>query len=63
MKRTVFVVAILDTAVLALGAASPALAAEPLRGGPGNGGGGNGHQGELGTGTGVPVEQNVAWTT
>ena len=67
MKKTIFVFTILGIAVLALGVASPALAAGPLRGGPGNGGGaggngsvGNGHQGELGTGTGVPVEQNIA---
>ena len=67
MKKTFLVFTILGIAVLALGMTSPALAAAPLRGGPGNGGGaggngsgGNGHQGELGTGTGVPVEQNIA---
>ena len=60
MKKTLIVFAFLGIAVLALSAASPALAAESLRGGPGNGGGGNGHQGELGTGTGVSVEQNIA---
>jgi len=67
MKKTLLVFAILSIAVLALGMTSPALAATPLRGGPGNGGGaggngsgGNGHQGALGTGTGVPIEQNIA---
>ena len=64
MKKTIFVFTILGIAVLALVAFSPALAAEPLRGGPGNrgggGSGGSGNQGELGTGTGVPVEQNIA---
>jgi hypothetical protein len=40
---------LLAITLLALGAASPALAAELQRGGPGNG-----------TGTGVPVEQNIA---
>ena len=67
MKKTFFVFTILGIAVLALGITSPALAAAPLRGGPGNGGGaggngsgGNGHQGALGTGTGVPIEQNIA---
>ena len=67
MKKTLLVFAILSIAVLALGMTSPALAATPLRGGPGNGcvaggngSGGNGHQGALGTGTGVPIEQNIA---
>ena len=67
MKKTFLVFTILGIAVLALGMTSPAMAATPLRGGPGNGGGaggngsgGNGHQGALGTGTGVPVEQNIA---
>ena len=59
MKKTLFVFAILGIAVLALSVASPALAAESLRGGPRTDGG-NGHRGELGTGTGVPVEQNIA---
>ena len=59
MKKTIFVFSILAIALLALSTVSPALAAEPQRGGPGNGGG-NGNQGELGTGTGVPVEQNFA---
>ena len=65
MKKTMLILATLGIAVLVLSAASPALAAEHLRGGPGNdngaggnGSGGNGHQGEIGTG--VPVEQNIA---
>ena len=59
MKKSFLVLTILGIAVLALGVTSPALAAAPLRGGPGKGGG-NGHQGALGMGTGVPVEQNIA---
>jgi len=58
MKKTMCIFAILGIAVLALGTASPALAAESLHGNPGNGKGGNGHHGDLGTG--VPVEQNIA---
>ena len=57
MKKTMFVFAIFAIALLVLSPASSALAAEPLLSGPGDG---NGHQGELGTGTGVPVDQNFA---
>ncbi len=64
MKTLFTIFTILGIAALAF-VVTPAYAAEALRGGPGNGGGGgntgggNGHQGELGTGTGVPVQQNI----
>jgi hypothetical protein len=57
-------VAILAVAVLSVSAASPALAAEPVCSGTCDGisqgtGSGYGNQGALGTGTGIPVEQNI----
>ncbi len=65
MKKTMFVLSVLAISVLALSFASPAMAAESFQGGPGNGDAeklglkGNNHQGEIGTGTGVPVKQNL----
>lgn len=65
MKKTMLVLSVLAISVLALSFASPAMAAESFKGGPGNGDAeglglkGNHHQGELGTGTGVPVNQNL----
>ena len=59
-KKVLFFVAILSLLALSMSNVIPALASEPMRGGPANGGsGGNGNQGSLGTGTGVPVEQNI----
>jgi len=66
MKKTMFVLSVLVISVLALSFASPAMAAESFQGGPGNGDAeklglkGNNHQGEIGTGTGVPVKQNLS---
>ena len=66
MKKMLIAVALLTIAVVALGSASPALAAESYKGGPRNGDPealglkGNYFQGELGTGTGVPVNQNLS---
>ena len=59
MKNIIRIFSILAVALLAFGATSSALAAEPQRGGPGTNGG-YGNQGDLGTGTGVPIEQNIA---
>jgi hypothetical protein len=65
MKKTMFVLSILAISVLALSFASPAMAAESFKGDPGTGDAeglglkGNHHQGEFGTGTGVPVNQNL----
>jgi len=65
MKKTMLVLSVLAITVLALSFASPALAAESFKGGPGTGDAeglglkGNHHQGELGTGTGVPANQNL----
>jgi hypothetical protein len=69
MKKTIFAITVVVTiAILAAFVATPAFAAETVRGGPGGGGGGggrggsgggNGSQGSTGTGTGVPVEQNI----
>jgi len=65
MKKTMFVLSILAISVLALSFASPAMAAESFKGGPGTGDAeglglkGNHHQGEFGTGTGVPANQNL----
>ena len=65
MKKTMFVLSVLAISVLALSFASPAMAAESFQGGPGNGDAerlglkGNHHQGEFGTGTGVPANQNL----
>jgi len=66
MKKTMFVLSVLAISVLALSFASPAMAAESFQGGPGNGDAeklglkGNNHQGEIGTGTGEPVKQNLS---
>ncbi len=66
MKRTLLVVSILAVALVAFSSASPVMAAESQKGGPGNGDpeamGFNGHnyQGELGMGTGEPVNQNLS---
>ena len=65
MKKTMFVLSVLAISVLALSFASPAMAAESFQGGPGNGDAerlglkGNHYQGEFGTGTGVPANQNL----
>ena len=68
MKKTFILAAvILSVAILSLSAVNPAMAAELDRGGPGGGGDnpggstttGNGHQGTTGTGTGVPVNDNI----
>ena len=65
MKKTMLVLSVLAITVVALSFASPALAAESFKGGPGNGDAeglglkGNHHQGEFGTGTGVPANQNL----
>ncbi len=65
MKKTMLVLSVLAISVLALSFASPAMAAESFQGGPGNGDAeglglkGNHYQGELGMGTGVPVNQNL----
>ncbi len=56
------IITILSIAVLSFAIASPALAADPARGGNGNSrgsGGGYGRGGTIGTGTGIPVEQNI----
>jgi hypothetical protein len=62
-KKVIFLVTVLSLLALSFSSVIPAFAAEPLRGGPaGRGGGasgGNGNQGSLGTGTGVPVQQNI----
>jgi hypothetical protein len=66
MKKMLMVVSILAVAVLALSVVSPALASEPLKGGPRNGDPeamglrGNSYRGELGTGTGLPVNQKLS---
>jgi hypothetical protein len=65
MKKTMLVLSVLAITVVALSFASLALAAESFKGGPGNGDAeglglkGNHHQGEFGTGTGVPANQNL----
>jgi len=64
MKKVLLTVTILGIAILSVAAVSPAQAAEPLRIGPDNDaslgtGDSNGNQGTLGTGTGIPVEQNI----
>jgi hypothetical protein len=61
-KKVIFLVTVLSLLALSFSSVVSAFAAEPLRGGPaGRGGasGGNGNQGSLGTGTGVPVQQNI----
>jgi len=66
MKKMLLVVSILMVAVVALSVASPAMASESLKGGPRNGDPealglkDNSHLGVLGTGTGVPVNQNLS---
>ena len=66
MKKILLVVSILAVAVVALSVASPAMASESLKGGPRNGDPetlglrGNSYMGELGTGTGIPVNQNLS---
>ena len=65
MKKTMLVLSVLAITVVALSFASPALAAESFQGGPRNGNAeglgfkGNHYQGEFGTGTGVPANQNL----
>jgi len=60
------VVSILIVAVVALSVASPAMASDSLKGGPRNGDPEalglrrNSYLGELGTGTGIPVNQNLS---
>jgi len=66
MKRTLLVVSILAVALVAFSSASPVMAAESQKGGPRNGDPeelglkGYQHMGELGTGTGEPVNQNLS---
>ena len=66
MKKMLLVVSILTVAVVALSIASPAMASESLNGGPRNGDPealglkSNSYLGELGTGTGIPVNQNLS---
>ncbi len=66
MKKILLVVSLLTVAVLALSVASPAMASESLKGGPRNGNPEalglrrNAYLGELGTGTGIPVNQNLS---
>ncbi len=66
MKKMLMAVALLTITVVALGSVSPALAAESYKGGPRNGDPeelglkGYQHMGELGTGTGEPVNQNLS---
>lgn len=66
MKKTLMVVSILTVAVMALSVASPAMASGSLQGGPRNGDPealglkANSYMGELGNGTGIPVNQNLS---
>ena len=66
MKRMLLVVSILAVAVVAFSTASPVMASESNKGGPRNGNPGelglkgNKYMGELGTGTGEPVKQNLS---
>lgn len=66
MKKMLLVVSILTVAVVALSAASPAMASESLKGGPKNGDPEalglrrNANLGEIGTRTGIPVLQNLS---
>ena len=66
MKKMLWVVSIFTIAVVALSVASPAMASGSLKGGPRNGDAealglrGNSFMGELGTGTGIPVKQNLS---
>ena len=66
MEKMLWVVSILVVAAMALSVTSPAMASESLNGGPRNGEPeklglkANSYQGELGTGTGIPVNQNLS---
>lgn len=66
MKKILLVVSVLTVAAVALSVASPVMASEPFKGGPRNGDPEalgfrrNAYLGELGTGTGVPVNQNMS---
>jgi hypothetical protein len=66
MKKMLLVVSVLTVAVLALSVVSPAMASESLKGGPRNGDPeqvglrGRAYLGELGTGTGIPANRNMA---
>ncbi len=68
MKKTLVFVTVLALAAAFFISAAPVFAADLDRGGPGgnggggaggNGSGGNGQQGTTGTGTGIPLEQNI----
>ena len=67
MKKTLIFVLVLGLVVVSLASTAPVMAAEVNRGGPGNGGGtpggsgsgGHGQQGTAGTGTGIPLDQNI----
>jgi hypothetical protein len=61
-KKALLTALLLGVVILTLSVASPTFAADPTRGGPGGGdstGGGNGRQGTSGTGTGIPVNNNI----
>ena len=66
MKKTILAVSLLVVTVLAFSVVSPAMASESLKGGPKNGDPetlglrSNSYMGELGTGTGIPVNQNLS---
>lgn len=66
MKKISLAVSLLVVTVLAFSVVSPAMASESLKGGPRNGNPealglrGNAHMGALGTGTGIPVNQNLS---
>ena len=66
MKKISLAVSILVVTVLAFAVVSPAMAADPQQGGPKNGDPdalglkANSYMGELGTGTGIPVNQNLS---
>ena len=66
MKKMLVAVALLTIAVVALGSVNTVLAAESYKGGPRNGDTeamgfkGHNYQGELGKGTGEPVNQNLS---
>ena len=66
MKKISLAVSLLVVTVLALSVVSPAMASESAKGGPKNGDPealglkANSFMGELGTGTGIPVNQNLS---
>ncbi|MCD6425134.1 MAG: hypothetical protein J7L35_06475 [Anaerolineales bacterium] len=66
MKKTILAVSLLVVTVLAFSVVSPAMASELLKGGPRNGDPealglrSNSYMGELGTGTGIPANQNFS---